>query len=141
VDYYTNALETEKAAVVLLDAELYRQSVYMSCLAVELFLKSKLHLVKYREGLELSHDIVNLYRALQTRFKPKSELDKAIARCRKYFNEARYPYANDTSIYTHEFASEFVEIVKTIKHYIESVCIATIEDLEKTYSKSDQSKK
>ena len=42
VDYYDNAQETQKAAIALLDSGIYRQSVYMSCLAIELYLKTKL---------------------------------------------------------------------------------------------------
>ena len=134
MDYYTNAQETEQAANVLLETGLYRQSVYMSCLATELYLKSKLHLVKYREGLEFSHDIVNLYRALLTRYQPKVDMDIMVVRCRKYFSESRYPYANDTSIYTNEFAKEFVEFIALLKDYIDNECIATIDDLKDMYS-------
>jgi len=113
VDYYTNAQETEQAAVALLEAEIYRQSVFMSCLAAELFLKSKLLLVSHDEALEHSHDIVNIYKALRTRFEPKKSFDRMITKCRKYFNESRYPYSSDVSIYTKDFASEFISLLLT----------------------------
>ena len=133
MDYYTNAQDTEQAATVLLDGGSYRQSVYMSFLAIELYLKSKLHLVKYREGLELSHDIVNLYRALLTHYQPKSDMNTMVVTCRKYFNESRYPYANDTSVYTKKFAKEFIGYVMLIKDYIDNECIATMDDLKDKY--------
>jgi HEPN domain-containing protein len=133
VDFYTNAQETEGAAIALLDAGIYRQSVYMSCLAVELYLKSKLHLVPHDDELERSHDIVNLHKALLTRYQPKINMSNMITRCRKYFNESRYPYASDVSIYTKEFALEFVDFVVAVKDFIDNECIATIGDLKNKY--------
>ena len=134
MNYYTNAQETEQAAIALLNVKLYRQSIYMSCLAVELYLKSRLHLVSHDDGLERSHDIVNLYKALLTRYQPKINHDKMITRCRKYFNESRYPYASDVSMYTDEFAQEFIDFILLIKDYIDNKCIASVDDLESKYS-------
>jgi len=137
VDYYDNAQETERAAVVLLDTGIYRQSVYMACLAIELYLKSKLYLVKYREGLEVSHDIVNLYRALITRFQPKVDMGSMVLRCRKYFHESRYPYSSDVSIYDEGFAKEFIAFVALIKDYVDNECIATMDDLKSKYLRDE----
>lgn len=137
MDYYANAQETEKAAIALNNAQIYRPAVYMSCLAVELYLKSRLYLVPHEDGLELSHDIVNLYKALLTRYRPKSNYDKLIARCRKYFNESRYPYNSDTSVYTEEFAKEFIGFIELIKDYIDNDCVSTVEDLKSKYSRNE----
>ena len=138
MDYYINAQETERAAIALFDVGIYRQSVYMSCLAVELFLKSKLHMVSHEDGLERSHDIVNLYKALRTRYQPKTNFDKMITRCRKYFNESRYPYSNDISVYTKDFAGEFINFVADIKDFIDNDCMATLEDLKERYSSDNK---
>jgi HEPN domain-containing protein len=137
VDYYTNAQETEMAAAALFEAKIYRQSIYMSCLALELYLKSKLHLVSHDDELLLSHDLVNLHKALLSRFKPKASHDVMIARCRKYFNESRYPYNKDTSIYTEAFAKEFIDFVAHIKDFVDNECVATIEDLKNKYTHSE----
>ncbi len=67
MDFYQNAVETENAARVLFDAGMYRQSIYMYCLAIELYLKSRLPLVKYDDDLEVSHNLVALYRALKSK--------------------------------------------------------------------------
>lgn len=135
MDYYENAQETERAAEALYDAEIYRQSVYMSCLAVELYLKSKLYLVSYEDGLERSHDVVNIYRALISRYKPKFKKVNMIVKCRKFYNESRYPYTNEINIYTKEFAKGFIIFIKDIKDYVENECVATTDDLIKKYPK------
>jgi HEPN domain-containing protein len=102
----------------------------MSCLSVELYLKSKLYLVSHEDGLERSHDVVNLYKALLTRYQPKTGFDRMIARCRKYFNESRYPYTSDVSIYTKEFAEEFIKFASDIRNFIDNDCLATMDDLK-----------
>jgi HEPN domain-containing protein len=104
-------------------------------LAVELYLKSRLLLVIHDDDLEVSHNIVGLYNALKARFKPSKNLTEYMARSRKYFNEARYPYVGDTSIYTREFADEFIDIVEAVKSYIDNECVATEEDLKKKFTK------
>jgi len=134
VNFYNNAQETEQAAEALFDAGLYRQSVYMACLAVELYLKSKLQLVEHNEDLEFSHDVINLYRALLTRFKPKTNMDSMITRSRKYMTESRYPYSSDVSIFTKEFATEFLDFVYAIRDFIDNDCLATMDDLKDKYS-------
>jgi hypothetical protein len=61
-------------------------------------------------------------------------MESMILRCRKYFNESRYPYASDVSIYTKEFAAEFIEFITIIKDYIDNDCLATVEDLKDRYT-------
>ena len=134
MDFYTNAQETEYAAKVLFDAGVYRQAIYMCCLAVELYLKSKLHLVPHSDHLETSHDVVGQYKAIIKRYPPKSDLSFEIDRCRKYFNESRYPYAGDARVYTKEFADEFLHCVAAVKDFIDNKCIATVDDLKNKYN-------
>ncbi|MCL1999367.1 MAG: HEPN domain-containing protein [Turicibacter sp.] len=133
MNHYQNAQETERTAIGLVEIESYRHSIYMSCLACELYLKSKLHLVPHREELERSHDVVNIFVALAFRFKPKQGLLQKVERARKYFNESRYPYASDTSAYTKDFAEEFLQIVAEIRTYIDEDCLATLDDLRNKY--------
>ena len=133
MDFYTNAQETEQTAICMLEACRYRHSIYMSCLAVELYLKSKLHLVPHRDNLETSHNIVSMYNALVLRYPSKKDLLPMIDLCRKYFNESRYPYAGDNSVYTENFTKEFIKIVCAVKDYIDNECVATIDDLKNKY--------
>jgi len=134
VNFYDNAVEVHLAAKSLCENGHYRVSVCNSCLAIELFLKSKLHLVEGWEIYEFSHDVVNIYRHLLKKFTSKIDLTKMITMSRKYFNESRYPHSN-TTIYTNEFAGEFLEYVTIIKSYVDDECIATINDLQDKFRK------
>ena len=135
MDLYLNAQETESAAKVLLDTGHYRQSIYLFCMSIELYLKSKLHLVDHDIDLEASHNVIGLYAALNKRFHPKTDMIPIIKKCRKYFNESRYPYAGDISAYKKEFAEEFMDITAKVKDFIDNDCMATMDDLLNKYSK------
>lgn len=133
MDYYANAQRNEQAAITLLKNFHYQQSISLACLAVELYLKSKLHLVNHERDLLFSHDVVNIYKALTSRYNPKKDMLPMIAMCRKYFNESRYPFSSDISAYTEEFTKEFIEHVSDIRDFIDNDCIATIDDLKNRY--------
>ena len=129
MNHYDNAQEQEQAALCLIKAGFYRQSVYLSCMAIELYLKSKLPLVPHDESLEYSHDIVGMLNALSACYKPKNtNLRRAVSFCRKYFNESRYPYAADTSAYNKDFANDFAGYVADIRNYINNECNPQITD-------------
>ena len=134
MDFYDNAIEVHQAADVLCKSGQYRMSVSTSCLAIELYLKSKLHLTENGEDYAYSHDTINMYIHLANRFKPNESLFHSIKLVRKYFTESRYPY-DDTAIYTKEFAQEFLEYVAAVKDYIDNVCIANIDDLQDKFQK------
>ena len=134
MNFYANAQETEQSAINLYVTGQYRHSVFLACLATELYLKSKLYLVPHRVELEKSHDVIGLYDALRKRFYPKTDMRASINLCRKYYNESRYPYNGNLDIYTKDFAKDFIDIVAEIKDFIDNECIATIEDLQNKYS-------
>jgi len=125
-------MEVHKAAEVLYDNEQYRMSVSNSCLAMELYLKSKLHLTDKGENYAYSHDTINMYIQLAKRFSPSEDLLQFVKLGKKYFNEARYPFS-DTAIYTKTFAQEFLGHVNAIKDYIDDVCVGNIDDLQNKY--------
>ena len=101
---------------------------------MELYLKSVLHLVEHNMDLEISHDVINIYKCLNKRFKSETDLLPYLVRCRKYFNEARYP-ASDSSAYTKEFCEEFLTYVGAIKDYVDNECKATLDDLGNKFKK------
>jgi len=109
-------------------------SVTLSCLAVELFLKSKLDMVEHDVRLETSHDIIGIYRILTTKFTDTQRLTKKIGLLRKYYNDSRYP-ATGTAIYTSGFAEEFLSYVSEVKQFIDTDCLADINDLTKKFGK------
>jgi len=134
VNFYDNAIEVHKAAEVLYDNEQYRMSVANACLAMELYLKSKLHLADKGENYAYSHDTINMYIQLAKRYKPDEDLLKLVKLGKKYFNESRYPHG-DRAIYTKAFAQEFLDCVESIKSYIDDVCVANIDDLQNKFRK------
>ena len=135
MDLYDNAWDNEQTAIDLLEIKRYRQSVFFSCLATELYLKSKLHLVVHDEYLETSHDVINMLDALAKRFPPQKSLKDKVRFCRKYYNEARYPYGGDVSAYTKDFAEQFLEFTTAVRDYVENDCLATMDDLSDKFSK------
>ena len=128
MDYYVLAEEEIGAIDVLYAAGQYRHSVYHSCIAIELLLKSKLVQIDPTSAFLESHDIINIFKAVQEKYNSTKDLRPVVRFCRKYFNESRYPVSG-TVIYTMEFASQFLQYVKDVKNYIDTECMATLEDL------------
>jgi len=87
-----------------------------------------LGLVEHNIDLETSHDVINIYKCLSKRYKSKEDLLPALVRCRKYFNEARYP-SSDSAAYTKEFCEEFLIYLDSIKSYVDNQCQATLDDV------------
>jgi len=126
--------EEEKQVIdVLYAAGQYRHAVYHSCIAIELFLKSKLVQINPNSAFLESHDIINIFKAVQEQYKSSIDLQPVVRFCRKYFNEARYPMSG-TALYTMEFASQFLQYVMDIKQYIDNECMATIADLASKFT-------
>jgi len=134
VDFYDNAADVHETAEILAENGKYRMSVFNACLAIELYLKSRLSLAEGGAQFELSHDVVNIYRCLNKRFAPAKDLYQEINYSRKYFNESRYP-SSGTEIFTKEFALEFLEYADDVKNYVDNKCVADIEDLKDKFTK------
>ena len=132
MNYYDNAVEAHEVAELLYDSSKYRFSIYNSCLAMELYLKSRLQLVDDWEKYEFSHDIINIYRHLTKRFISSKDLLKSVTLGRKYFNESRYPHG-DMEAYTKEFAQEFLDHLSDIRNYVDNECVTTLDDLKNRF--------
>lgn len=133
MNHYQNAEETYSGAKTLFEAENFRLSVNLSCLAIELFLKSKLDLVDHDLRLETSHDVIGIYKSLITRFTDSQKLAKKIDFVRKYYNDSRYPAAG-IEAYTEKFAGEFLSCVEDIKMFVDKDCAANVDDLYKKFT-------
>ena len=133
---YNDAEEEIIAGEALINSKLYRQSIFHFCLAVELYLKSKLMLIDPNSYLEFSHNIIDMYARLQKKYPSSGKLNSQIKLCRKYYNESRYPYDNH-SIYTKEFAEQFLSYAKDVKSYIDNDCLSGLQDLENKYKKNN----
>lgn len=58
-----------------------------------------------------------------------------VVRCRKYFNESRYP-ASDSLVYTRKFSKEFLDYTDKIKDYVEEKCFPK-EDISEIFKKQE----
>jgi len=130
------AEEEIQAIDILYTAGQYRHAVYHSCIAIELLLKNKLVQIDPTSVLLEGHDIINIYKTVQKKYESSKDLQPVVRFCRKYFNESRYPLSG-TSVYTKEFAADFLQHVKDIRHYIDTECAATIEDLAMRFTPVD----
>jgi len=131
MNLYENAEYWEGSAKDNLIIKRYRTSVYSSCLAIELYLKSALSSVDPNSDYLESHDVVNLYNTVARKYPPSSDLSPIIRKCRKHFNEARYPVVEE--VYDKNFAEEFTGNVKKIKNYVDNECHISDEDLIKRF--------
>ena len=136
MNYYNLAVEEINAAQTLFDAGQYRHTVYHSCIAIELLLKTKLVQIEPVSTLLDGHDIINIFKTVQEKYKSSRDLLSVVRFCRKYFNESRYPVSG-TVVYEKEFAEQFLQYVENTKYYIDNECAATLEDLENRFKKID----
>jgi HEPN domain-containing protein len=132
VNLYDNAEETYEVAKLLFKSGMYRVSIANACLAIELYLKSRMYLTEEKDKYEGSHDVINIYQCLTKRFRSKKDLRHIVKLSRKYFNEARYP--RDKSVFTEDFAREFIGYAADVKDYIDNECIAGEDDLINTFT-------
>jgi len=134
VDYYKLAEEELKAIETLFVAGQYRHVITHTCLCIEYLLKTKLVQIAPTSELLYGHDIINIFKDIQVKYKPGKDLSIGLRFCRKYLNESRYPESG-TEIYTKEFAEQFLLHMEEIKYYIDNECSATLEDLANKYGK------
>jgi HEPN domain-containing protein len=134
VDYYKLAEEERQVIKTLYDAGQYRHAITHSCMCIEYLLKTKMVQINPTSELLYGHDIINIFKEIEAKFKPEKDLTSGIRFCRKYLNESRYPESG-TEIYTKDFAEQFMQHVENIKDYIVNECIITINDLVDRYKK------
>ena len=127
MNLYENAEYWEGSAKDNMTIKRYRTSVYSSCLAIELFLKSALNVIDPNSDYLESHDVVNLYNTVARKYPPSSDLTPVVKKCRKHFNESRYPVVEE--IYDEKFADEFIGYVLKIRNYVDNECHINDQDL------------
>jgi len=127
--YYDDALEWYGTAIDLEACGRYRGSIYMSCLAAECFLKSKIEIIDPNNSRLNEHDSIYFYRLLKSKYPTGKNFMTDIRLCRKYHNDARYSNTSDTEVYNKAFAQRFIQIVEDVQEYVDNDCISSIEDL------------
>jgi len=134
MDYYSNAVSWHTAAINSTTSGDYQQAVYSSCLAIELYLKSKVAAVSNDYALLSTHDIIGLYnKVLMGRFGKNKDVETMLPKVRKYFNESRYPY--DIKIFDDQLADQFLAYINNAKDYIDNQCVLNQKDLLNRYNK------
>jgi len=135
MDYYNDALEWQGTAVDMEACGRFRGSVYMACLSVECFLKSKIEMIDPLNERLREHDTIYFYRLLKSKYPTGKDLMTEIRLCRKYHTDARYSGKDNAEVYDKEFAGRFLQIIVDVKDYIDNNCASSLEDLTKKYER------
>lgn len=137
MNYYENAIGWHHSANDLAQLGHYQQALYACCIAIELYLKSKLSSVIHKTSLERSHDVIGIYHVLAEKYGKNDFVGHAMPRVRKYFNESRYP-SNPSMVFDQVLMDAFLDYVNATKRYIDKQCVITrvvIEDRRKRETK------
>jgi HEPN domain-containing protein len=127
--YYSDAEEWHGTAIDMESCGRYRGAVYMSCLAVECFLKSRVEIIEPNNPRLKEHDTIYLYRLLKEKYPTGENLLPDIRLCRKYHSDARYANTPKPELYDKVFANRLIAIARKVKDYIDNDCAATLEEL------------
>ena len=136
MDYYKIAEEPLRAASSLKNDGMYRMSVSMATLAIDLLLKSILYRLDNTNDLLMGHDHIGMLRTIEKRY-PKPELRSVVKLSRKYFNDSRYSNYDNFPMFTESLAADFVNYAEQVRVYVDTDCQATIEDLKQKFRKLD----
>ena len=127
--YYNDAEEWYGTAIDMESCGRYRGAVYMSCLAVECFLKSKVEIIEPNNPRLKEHDSIYFNRLLKKKYPTGENLIPDIRLCRKYHSDARYSNTPKLELYNKTFANRLLAIVGKVKNYIDNDCMATLGEL------------
>jgi len=136
MDYYQIAEEPLNASQALKRDGMYRMSVCMATLAIDLLLKSVLYRVNSSSELLVGHNHIGIFREIESHY-PKPELRTVVKLSRKYFNDSRYSNKDNVHIFTESLAEDFIEYAQQVKDYVDANCQATLDDLQKKFLKFD----
>jgi len=133
MDYYQLSDEPMQAAKINKDQGLYRMSVCMSTLAIDVLLKSVLHRIAPESDLMLGHNHPGIVAKIETKYPSTNEVRHATKLSRKYFKDSRYSNTENLPVFNEMLASDFLEYVAIIKNYVDVTCRASLEDLQEKY--------
>ena len=77
---------------------------------------------------------IGIYRTIEKRY-PNPALRTLVKLSRKYFNDSRYSNSENFPAFTESLATDFIEYAQRVKDYIDFDCQASLEDLQKRFSK------
>ena len=134
MDYYKISEEPFNAAISLKKDGMYRMSVSMATLAIDLMLKSVLFRLNSTSELLIGHNHIGIFREIENRY-PKPELRTVVKISRKYFNDSRYSSSENFPRFTEILATDFIRYAHQVKDYVDTDCQAALEDLQKRFEK------
>jgi len=133
MDYYKLSEEPLQAAKLNKEQGLYRMSVSMSTLAIDLLLKSVLHRIEPTHDMMMGHNHAGIVTFIEGKYPRKDAVRHAAKLSRKYFKDSRYSRSENLSLFTETLADDFVGYAEIIKDYVDTECQATLEDLQKRF--------
>ena len=136
MDYYKLSEEPLQSAKVNKEQGLYRMSVCMSTLAIDVLLKSVLYRIAPENDLIMGHNHPGIVMKIESIYPSKDTIRHAAKLSRKYFKDSRYSNSENFPVFTDNLASEFIGYAELVKDYVDTECQATIEDLEKRFGKT-----
>jgi len=134
MDYYKISEEPLNASKSLKMNGMYRMSVSMATLAIDLLLKSVLCRINTTSELLVGHNHIGIFREIEERY-PKPELRTIVKLSRKYFNDSRYSNSDNFPTFTENLAATFIEYAQQVKDYVDVDCRANFEDLQARFNK------
>jgi len=137
MDYYKLSEEPMQAAKVNKEQGLYRMSVSMSTLAIDVLIKSVLHRISPDNDLMMGHNHPGILRVIETKYQKKDSIRQVVKLSRKYFKNSRYSNSEDFPVFTENLAEEFISYAQQVKEYVDIECQATFEDLQKRFGKQN----
>jgi len=134
MDYYAISEEPLQASQALKGNGMYRMSVCMAMLAIDLLLKSVLYRINNASELLIGHNHIAILREIETRY-PKPELRTIVKLSRKYFNDSRYSNRDNISTFSEKLAVDFIFYAQQVKDFVNNDCLASIDDLQQKFGK------
>jgi len=134
MDYYQLSEEPLQAALSNEEQGLYRMSVSMSTLAIDLLLKSVLYRMEPTHDLMMGHNHAGIVTFIENVYPKKDDVRHAAKLSRKYFKDSRYSRSENLAVFTKALAGNFINYTNLIKDYVDNDCKATLEDLQKRFN-------
>jgi len=122
MDYYKLSEEPLQAAISNKEQGLYRMSVSMSTLAIDLLLKSVLYRMEPTHDLIMGHNHAGIVTFIENMYPKKDDIRHMAKLSRKYFKDSRYSRSENLAVFTEELADSFVSYAKLIKDYVDNDC-------------------
>ena len=137
MDYYKLSEEPMQAAISNKEQGLYRMSVSMSTLAIDLLLKSVVYRIEPTHDLMMGHNHAGIVTFIENMYPKKDVVRHAAKLSRKYFKDSRYSRSENLVVFTAKLADDFISYTMLIRNYVDNDCQATLDDLQKKFGKLD----